>query len=322
MLRKTLSVAALMIAAACLFALAMLPSAWADDLPAGPTRDSAQNDLTSLVQQLIDARINYSENLHRLVEFYEKTGNTQRRDCAKRELKEFRDIRQRDYLPNLKPRILPMDLANFGESDIVEALVQCRQTYRQKLASLAEILGSAKDDSRYSHAKRELEGLISVNKYLYLRDADTPKLDLEPRWQIDQADKLYAQLLKLKKESKPLWVNRYKTQSALEGFRDLIRDYHSSDKIDEAAYQIAEICRNNLEDYQRAVRWYECVLAWDPQTKLPVNYNIAKIYDQRLLNRLTALNYYRLALDEFARGSSQRRDIQRRIDQLRENRPH
>ena len=123
--------------------------------------------------------------------------------------------------------------------------------------------------------------------------------------------------MKLKKETKPLWVNRYKTQSALEGFRELIRDYPSSDKIDQAAYQVAEICRENLQDYQRAVRWYESVLAWNPQTKLPVNYHLARIYDRRLVNRLAALNYYRLALNEFPRGSSRRRDIQRRIDQLR-----
>ena len=83
MLRKKISLVLLIIPVTCLLTLPTLLSAWAD-LPSAPTQDPAQNDLTSLVQQLIDARINYSENLHRLVEFYERTANAQRLEWAKR----------------------------------------------------------------------------------------------------------------------------------------------------------------------------------------------------------------------------------------------
>ena len=159
--------------------------------------------------------------------------------------------------------------------------------------------------------------MISVNKYLYLRDADTPGVELRAREKIGAAEKLYSQALELKKRSKGFSVRRYETQSAMEGFRRLIREYPSSDRIDDAAYQIGELCRDNLKDYQRAIRWYECVVAWNADTQLRANLRIAQIYDKHLVNRLTALDYYGRALDIEARGSSERRRIERRINQLR-----
>ncbi|NIA08063.1 MAG: hypothetical protein GWP14_10610 [Actinobacteria bacterium] len=303
MLRKMLPVVALMV-------VVTAPSAWAQDA-------SSRTALTDLVQRVIDARLNYGENLHRLVEYYRKTGDTQRAAWVRRELKDFRDIHEYDYLRDLKARLIVMDLAACGESDIVEALLEYRRDYRLSLESLVEVLSAAKEVSLWRHAKRELKDLISANKYLYLRDADTPTPGLQPIDQISNADQQYAQLLALKKDSRRFGVNRYKTQLALEGFRRLIGDYPTSDKIDDAAFQIAELCTDNLKDYQRAIRWYECVLAWDPQTQLPVNYRIALIYDKYLVNRLVALNYYQRSLNEFPRGSSQRKRIQERINRLR-----
>ena len=311
MLRKILPVVALALTLSCLTSLVIVPSARAQE-PSTPPR------LNELVQQVIDARLNYGENLHRLIEYYRKVGNSQRADWARSELKDFKDIHQYDYLPglNLKPRLIPVDLAGCGESDIVEDLLEHRDNYRQSLESLVEVLSAAKEVSRWRDARRELKDLISVNKYLYLRDADTPTADLRATDKISHADQRYAQLLDLKKDSRILAVNRHKTQLALEGLRQLICDYPSSDKIDDAAFQIAELCADNLKDYQRALRWYECVLAWDPQTQLPVNYRMALIYDKYALNRLAALNYYQRSLQEFPRGSSQRDDIAKRIDQL------
>ena len=310
MLRKLLPVVALAVALTWLTTLSTAPSAWAQDA-------SSPTALADVVQRVIDARLNYGENLHRLVEYYRKTGTSQRAAWARRELKDFRDIHEYDYLPHLKPNLLVMDLAGCGESDIVETLLEHRREYRNSLESLVEVLSAAKEVLLGLRAKRELKDLISANKYLYLRDADTPTSGLRPIDQISHADRQYAQLLALKKDSRRFGVNQYKTQLALEGLRRLIGDYPTSDKIDDAAFQIAELCTDNLKDYQRAVRWYECVLAWDPQTQLPVNYRIALIYDKHLINRLAALNYYQRSLHEFPRGSSQRNRIQKRINRLR-----
>jgi tetratricopeptide (TPR) repeat protein len=310
MLRKLLPVVALAVAVTWMITPYTTPSASAQDA-------SSQTALTDLVQRLMDARLNYGENLHRLVEYYQKTGNSHRGAWARRELKDFRKIHEHDYLPDLKANLIPMDVVDCGESDIVEVLLEHRQEYRNSLESLVQVLSAAKEALLGYRAKRELKDLISANKYLYLRDADTPTSGLRPIDQISHADRQYAQLFALKKDSRGFGVNRYKTQLVLEGLRRLIEDYPTSDKIDDAAFQIAELCTDNLKDYQRAVRWYECVLAWDPQTQLPVNYRIALIYDKHLINRLIALNYYQRSLHEFPRGSSQWKRIQKRINRLR-----
>ena len=52
-------------------------------------------------------------------------------------------------------------------------------------------------------------------------------------------------------------------------------------------------------------------------TTLELRKTLKPIYDKLLVNRLAALNYYQRALREFPRGSSKRRDIQKRIDKLR-----
>ena len=60
-------------------------------------------------------------------------------------------------------------------------------------------------------------------------------------------------------------------------------EHPDSDKIDDAAYQIGELCRDNLKDYQRAIRWYECVLAWDSET-------YGRLFAARCMNTMPASN--------------------------------
>ncbi len=309
MLRKTMTVVAL---TAAVMGLGLKVSPVLGESESGTSKAS----LDKLVQQMMDARSNYGENLHRLIEYYKKMGNSQGENWAKRELAEFSKIHQRRYLAGLKAKLAAVNTEGLGESDIVESLVGYRQAYRKSLESVVRVLKGAKDVKQWTLAERELKDMISVNKYMYLRDADTPGVELQAKEEIAAAEKLYTQALELKKKSKGILVNRYKTQLAMEGFRRLIREYPSSERIDDAAYQIGELCRDNLKDYQRAIRWYECVVAWDPDTQLQANLRIAQVYDKRLVNRLTALDYYGRALKIEARGSSERRSIERRIRQL------
>ena len=309
MFRKTTAIVALTAAA---MMLGLNISAVLAENQAG----SDGSNLEKLVQQITDTRSNYGENLHQLIDYYKKLGDSQGERLAKQELKEFGKIHKRMYLRGIKAKLVAVNTAAWAESDIVEALVAHRQAYRKSLETLLGVLQGAKDVKRTLLAKRELRDLISVNNYMYLRDADTPGLELRATRAIAEAQTLYTQAMALKKDSKKILVNRYKTQLAMEGFRRLIRKYPSSEKIDDAAFQIGELCRANLKNYQRAIRWYECVLAWDPDTQLQANLRIAQIYDNHLVNRLTALDYYKRALKIEVRDSSEYKRIKRRIRRL------
>ena len=269
--------------------------------------------LERLVQQLLDARANYGEGLHRLRNYYKDTGQKNRQAWADRELSEYRRIIKYKYFNNLRPRLRIVDPEKVSESDMVEDLVTDRQVYRRTLDKLLGLFHQARDVRRWSRTKRELKGLISVNKYLYLRKAATPGHNLKPQNRIKAAEDLFAEGTRLKTRAGTTGLYRYRIQTAMETFRKLINDYPTSDRIDDAAFAIGELCYDNLKDYERAVRWYECVLAWDPGTQLPANYRIAKIYDKRLNNKLTALHYYQQAQQTAAHDTPERKDIDRRI---------
>lgn len=288
----------------------------APPVEAPPAKRIDRVSLERLVQQLLNARADYGEGLHRLRDYYKETGQTSRQAWADRELLEYRQIRKYKYFNNLDARLRVVDPEQVTESDIVEDLVTDRQVYRRTLEQLVVLFNQAKEVSRWSRARRELKALISVNKYFYLRIADTPGHDLKPTDRIKAAQDLFAQGTKLKREAGTTGLYRYKIQLAMETFSQLINDYPTSDRIDDAAFAIGELCYDNLKDYERAVRWYECVLAWDRGTQLPANYRIAKIYDKHLDNKLTALNYYRQAQRTAAHDSPERKDIDRRIRAL------
>ena len=281
-----------------------------------PVEPPDQVSLEKLVQQLIDARANYAEGLHRLYDYYKARGQSVHQGWVRREQRDYNRISKYKYFRNIKAHLRAVDPKESSETDIVESLVADRQIYRQSLETLVVLFHQAKDVGRWIKAKRELKGLISANQYLYLRDADTPGHELKPSDRIKAADELLLLGRELKKEAGPSGVIRYKNQLALETFRRLISDYPSSDKIDDAAFELGEIYYRNLRDYRRAIRWYECVLAWDPNTQLPANYRIAKIYDKKLGNLLTALNYYLRAQQTAAHDSAERRDIESRIRKL------
>ena len=119
MLKQTMVVVALITAVMGL-GMALKVSAALGESESRASEAAGEAGLNKLVQQLMDARSNYGENLHRLTEYYKKMGNSQGEDWAKRELKEFGKIRQREYLRGLKAKLVVVNLEAMGESDIVK----------------------------------------------------------------------------------------------------------------------------------------------------------------------------------------------------------
>jgi len=82
-------------------------------------------------------------------------------------------------------------------------------------------------------------------------------------------------------------------------FRELIEEYPTSDKIDDAAFQLGQIHKEYLHDQEPiAVKWYERSWTWDPHTPHEPRFQAAVIYDYRLHDRDRALELYRRVLAE------------------------
>ena len=100
-------------------------------------------------------------------------------------------------------------------------------------------------------------------------------------------------------------------------FRQMIKQYPSSDKIDDAAFFCGEIHKEYLPGQELiAVRWYERAFEWNSETPHPARFQAAMVYDYRLHDRDRALELYHATLESEADDASNVRFATRRIREL------
>jgi tetratricopeptide (TPR) repeat protein len=78
-------------------------------------------------------------------------------------------------------------------------------------------------------------------------------------------------------------------------YTQLIRQYPTSDKIDDAAYQVAEIYES-FKNYEIALLYYQRAYQWNPETPHPARFHAAVLLDKRLHRRDEALELYQEAV--------------------------
>ena len=84
-------------------------------------------------------------------------------------------------------------------------------------------------------------------------------------------------------------ANKAKLQQALGLFNQLIQQYPSSDKIDDAAYKGGRIYEY-LKNYELAAVYYQRAFQWNEATTNPARFRAAKVMDQKLRMRKEALD--------------------------------
>lgn len=184
-------------------------------------------------------------------------------------------------------------VAETEEVELVETMAMHRSHYMQYLRALYRHYLQNGDAFRADLALREIEGLRVVEQFKYLRSRIDPIPYAQARDSIPKADGLYREGRSLKDHASPLGItNREQMMEALFKFKRLIKKYPESDKVDDAAYHIAEIYHITLSDYQHAVVYYLRAFQFDSSTPWPAAYRAAKLYDSELLDRDKALELY------------------------------
>jgi len=205
------------------------------------------------------------------------------------------------------------------EVDLVEAVVKNREAYRKNLKRLHDYYSEHGYATKQGWAAYEMDGLSKVKPFRYLLDAEVPAAALTAKDSIPEADKLYEKGRELMRRGGygiPAVYREDRMIQAAEVFRDLIRRYPTSDKIDDAAYLCGEIHSEYLPGTDMiAVKWYERCWTWDPATPYDAKYKAATIYDYRLHDRATALELYHQVVDE-QRDKRHARQAQARIAEL------
>jgi len=193
-------------------------------------------------------------------------------------------------------------LPGAGEADYVEKAAATRAAYREALASLAAYYRSIGNATKYNWARTELRTFDQMVQYRYLAPAEVAPASLQARDIIDAADELYNKGMKLWDKS-GMWlilVSEPKLREGLMYFNQLIAQYPTSDKIDDAAYRSGRIYEH-LKNYELAAVYYQRAFQWNPLTPYPARYRAAYIMDQRLKMRNEALTLYRLVVEKETR---------------------
>jgi tetratricopeptide (TPR) repeat protein len=212
-------------------------------------------------------------------------------------------------------------LADRTEIDLVEEMIFHRALYARHLRALVTYYSEHGYENKATWARNELNDLRHVKPYRYITDAEVPVAGLEPTNSIAEADELYAEGVALMKKGGhgiPALYNQDTMKLALAKFKQLVDTYPSSDKIDDAAFMIAEIHKEYFEeeDNDIALLWYQRALDWNPHTPHPARFQMAVLLDYRMHERERALAMYQQVLEHERFNKSNLEWANARIRQL------
>lgn len=189
-------------------------------------------------------------------------------------------------------------LSQAGETDIVEQIAINRRAYQQGLELLIRYYRKTGNDMKLNWAQEELRSLDAIPQYKYIVEAEILESNLRASASIPEADELFRAALRLEDEARVLLVgkNEDKLREALDIYDRLIRNYPSSDKIDDAAFN-AGVIYEGFKDYSIALLYFQRAYQWDPETPHPARFRSARILDKRLHRNAEALELYRQAVN-------------------------
>lgn len=203
------------------------------------------------------------------------------------------------------------------EADYVENLAAAREGYKQALLNMIAYYESTGNATKLQWARTELKTFDEMVQYRYLMPGEWLPENLMATYSIPEADQLYTEAMSLYRQSGGLILvtNEGKLRQSLQLFNQIIRDYPSSDKIDDAAYRAARIYEH-FKDYSLAAVFYQRTFQWNPQTGYPARFRAAYILDRRLMMRADALAFYKLAVERESMYQNNTEYAQIRIAQL------
>ncbi|MCD4830310.1 MAG: hypothetical protein K8R02_00710 [Anaerohalosphaeraceae bacterium] len=204
------------------------------------------------------------------------------------------------------------------EVAMAEDLAQKRLIYHRQLEELQAYYTQTGNMMKLEWVTKEFNALLSAPRYSYIIQAEVAGSELLAVDSINKADRIYdrAVLLYNSATKFPLFANKKKMRLALVEFNDLIKNYPTCDKIDDAAYLAGRI-HEYFKDYAIAVLYYKRSFQWNSENPYPARYRAARILDHKLAERSEALRLYRGALEKEAKQTANYKEIiQERIDVL------
>ncbi len=284
--------------------------AGAGELPNAPVGQRTEADL---VGELILHRAMYARYLRVLATYYSERGYENKASWARAELRDLSGVRPYRYLSEggaattslenpPEVELQTITVANREEVDLVEEMMLHRSMYARYLGVLISYYSEQGHENQANRARSEFNDLRRVKQYRYIIETEAPAAPLRPLESIAEADRLFQrgqELMHKGGHNVIVWYHAGTMKEALSTFKELVEKYPTSDKVDDAAYFIAEIHKeyNQERDNEIAIEWYQKAIAWNPGLDYPAWSHVAHIYDFRMHDREKALEWYQKVLD-------------------------
>jgi tetratricopeptide (TPR) repeat protein len=140
-----------------------------------------------------------------------------------------------------------------------------------------------------------------------------------------EADRLYIEAEAFEKRAGflpvldlPILKDENSLRLALSKYNQIIKNYPSSDKIDDAAYK-AGVIYEYFKDYSIALLYYQSAYEWDPDGLYPGRFRAARLLDKHLYRKDEALQLYQQAIKtegRYERYREWREFAEKRIKEL------
>ena len=214
------------------------------------------------------------------------------------------------------PRTGPAKGAKPNDVEMVERVLAARHDYQVALEGLRAHYISVQDTERVHWVEDELREFHRINKQAYNLDLDVPPPTLRPEKTIPEANELYKRAMAYRDKG---WGTDYldnQRRSELL-FQQVLTSYPESDKIDDAAYRLAELYEGKAyKQYKRAGLYYQRCFQWNPKTHFDARLRAARLYDRVLLDRAEATRLYEEVLSHET-DPAQEQEAKKRLLELR-----
>ncbi len=208
-----------------------------------------------------------------------------------------------------------------SDVELVERVLAARRDYQVALEALRAHYISVNDTERARWAEEELREFHRVDKHAYNLDLDVPPPTLRAEKNIPEANELYKRGMTFMNKgwgSTEVLDNQRRAEML---FQQILTSYPESDKIDDAAYRLAELYESKTyKHYRRAAVYYQRCFQWNPNTQFDARLRAARLYDKVLLDRSEAVRLYEEVL-QHETDPSWEQEAKKRLQELRSTRP-
>jgi tetratricopeptide (TPR) repeat protein len=208
-----------------------------------------------------------------------------------------------------------------SDVELVERVLAARRDYQVALEGLRAHYISVNDTERARWAEEELREFHRVDKHAYNLDLDVPPPTLRAEKNIPEANELYKRAMSFKDKGwggEALLDNQRRAELL---FQQILTSYPESDKIDDAAYRLAEMYESKTyKHYKRAAIYYQRCFQWNPNTQFDARLRAARLYDKVLMDRTEAVRLYEEVL-QHETDPAWEQEAKKRLQELRGTRP-